>query len=152
MTATKILMIFALSTLGLTCCGAQTQASLKTILCGEWYTDPNPPSDALSAQDFLWGKGVTVVNGSMDIDTFSQKATISLPDMGGPFRITQLSWDGDDIINLSFFFDRGNFQVDYKVHYDRKKGTLWFEDVKNTNFIQSGPNTLWYKISGPEKK
>jgi hypothetical protein len=106
----------------------------------------------LSTRDFSRGKGVTVINGAIEIDTFSQNPTIFLPGMGGPFQITQLSWEGENSFTLSFFFKRGNFQVDYKAHFDPEKGTLWFEDLKKSNFIESGPNHLWYKISGPDKK
>src|SRR5271157_3243345 len=94
------LALIAVFTLGLAYCNAEPAAN--SVLCGVWYITPTPPSDALSAEGFSWGKGVTVVNGSIEIDTFTQKETIFLPGMGGPFRITQLSWDGQDTISLSF--------------------------------------------------
>ena len=142
--------VFAILSLVLTSCSAQP--SPKEVLCGVWYKSPSPASDVLSTRDFSRGKGVTVINGAIEIDTFSQNPTIFLPGMGGPFQITQLSLEGENSFTLSFFFKRGNFQVDYKAHFDPEKGTLWFEDLKKSNFIESGPNHLWYKISGPDKK
>jgi len=144
------LAVLAGVALSIACSNAQP--SLKTILCGVWYRIQNPSSEVLTAKEFAWGKGVTVVNGAVEMDTSGKDPTIFLPGMGGPFRITELSWEGKDVFNLSFFFTRGNFQVDYKVHYDSAKETLWFEDLKKSNFIESGPSNLWYKISGPEKK
>ena len=145
----RLLAVMIIFSLGLTFCSAEPSA--KSVLCGVWYVTPTPPSNATTA-NFSWGKGIKVVNGSIEIDTYGQNETIFLPGMGGPFKITKLSWDGQDTIDLSFFFDRGNFQVDFKVHYDRQNGTIWFEDPKNLNFVASGSSHLWYKISGPEKK
>ena len=144
----KALAVFIMS-LSLACCSAEPSA--KSILCGVWYITPIPPSGA-TTEDFSWGKGITVVNGAIEIDTFHRKETIFLPGVGGPFDITRVSWEGENTIGLSFFFSRGKFQVDYKVHYDQEKGTIWFEDLKNVDFIASGPNYFWYKISGPERK
>ena len=53
--------------------------------------------------------------------------------------MTQLSWESEGIFRPLFYFSRGKFQVDYKVHFDSAKGTLWFEDMKKVNFIESGP-------------
>ena len=141
-------LLVCMATLSLAHCAKQP--SPYQVIEGVWYTNQNPGRTV--EKDFSWGSGITVVNGAIEIDKSGENAEIFLPGMGGPFRITRLKWVNKGTVHMSFFFDRGQFEVNYRIHYKPESDTIWFEDLKSVNFILSGSNHVWYKISGPVRE
>ncbi len=119
------------------------------FLSGNWYKNSNPEKTVL--REFSWGKGVTVINFAVEIDLTGNDKSIHLPMIGGPFKVTEVKAVNDNLLSLTFFFDRGGFDVTYHVH-KVDDGIIWFELIteKNLTFIPTGADFLWYKIDGPD--
>ena len=141
-TSIFILLFLFVSTL----CFSET-SSIERFLTGNWYRNEKPQNTV--TQEYGWGKGETVINFTIEIDLMSNEGQILLPMIGGPFLVKDAQMINDSLCRLTFFFDRGGFDVTYLIHKQEK--AIWFEldtDL-DLSFIPTGPDFTWYKIAGP---
>ena len=79
-------------------------SSAKRLLQGAWVDIPNPPADYLAHNNL---NGVFVLNLADGI--------IWDANVGGPFVITRIESLSSSIFRLRFWFDRGNYEVNYQI-------------------------------------
>jgi len=125
--------------------------NIEKILVGNWYRSPNPENTVI--KEYSWGEGKTVINFTIEVDLSKDKKTIRLPMIGGPFDIVSIIPISEDKIELTFFFNRGDFNVTYLIHIISEDES-WFELLtdKDLTFIPTGIENMWYKIAGPNIK
>ncbi len=141
------LLLFCFSLAVLVSCSERN--TVEEILTGNWYKNKNPENTI--SEQYSWGEGKTVINFTLEIDLYGDNRTIFLPLIGGPFKVTEITNVDKDQYNLTFYFDRGDFEVTYSIHYNDEDSSIWLELVtdRDLTFIPTGPDFLWYKIAGP---
>lgn len=138
-----------LFSLVLICFFASCESDTQEInFIGNWATKPNPQNTVL--KQYGWGEGETIINFALEIDKKENVKSIRIPIIGGPFEITDISKKKLDLYTLTFYFDRGNFDVTYLIHVNKDK-SIWFEleTDRELTLLPTGVDNLWYKISGP---
>lgn len=140
-----IICIFAIAVFS----GCSESNSKEEFLTGNWYRNANPEKTVIN--EYSWGKGITVINFALEIDLYGDEHSIRLPMVGGPFKVTEVKTVNENQLSLTFFFDRGGFEVTYLVH-KVESGVIWFELItdRDLTLIPTGSDFLWYKISGPD--
>ncbi|WP_028972645.1 hypothetical protein [Spirochaeta cellobiosiphila] len=118
-------------------------------MTGTWYRSPDPAKTV----DIKYGRGSAkkVINFTLVIDGYQTLRTIFLPMMGGPFEIRKISKASNNSYDLSFYFDRGQFDVEYRLHM-LTENSFWVEQISKSDdkpFIPTGADTVYYRIDGP---
>jgi len=141
--------LFSLLIVTFTTISCAQHVSMEKYLTGVWYRDKEPGST--ETEQFSWGKGKYIPNFSIVMEIDSQPPSILLPIIGGPFEVKNSKSISQNLYRITFFFDRGNFDVSYLVHVSGKD-TIWFEldSDEEVDFIPTGEQNIWYKISGPK--
>lgn len=141
-----IMLCFILMSVIATSCGEGNDIEQK--ITGTWYRNQNPQKTVM--KQYSWGEAKTVINFTLVIDLYGSKKTIFLPMLGGPFDVKEIKKIDKDLYSLTFYFDRGNFDVTYQIH-EIEDNTLWIEPISEngSDFIPTGADFLWYKIDGP---
>lgn len=104
------------------------------------------PTDSVS-ETFSWGKEYVPRNTDLAIDESSKLIKI----YGiGIFDIKDIVQESESEYLLSFYFDRGNFDVEYKITLLNEKEFVIENLTRNTQFISDGDRYHYYRISGPQ--
>ena len=142
------LMVGFLMVAALISCSAIDGISVSS-LNGVWteYTKVNEQS--LSTEQYSWGEGISVRNGSIDIDLEAETPYLRFGYLGGSFDIREVEQVSEDEFRLVFWFSRGGFEVEWRVHFI-DKNTLYFEQTRNPLDVTGfGPENQQYRIDGP---
>jgi hypothetical protein len=120
-------------------------APQKEDLNGAWYILPRDKFDKsiLKHEDFGWGRGYTIPNGSMDVDLI--KKTIYIPGLFS-MEIVEVKKISDDTYEIVTFFSNGGFNVSYIIHFI-DKDRIWV-DYKGEGSLYSeiGKENIYYRL------
>jgi len=141
----RIIQIVALFFL-LTSCAESQNLSTYERLSGNWSMNKTLPERGTRTDNYSWGKGVSVINSSIDIDLGGDEPFIRIGGMG-TFPILETE-DSSDRIRVVFFFGRGNFNVEYIFHFV-EDNVFWIENNSSLEIHTRGEDVLFYRNTGP---
>ncbi|WP_169714841.1 hypothetical protein [Spirochaeta cellobiosiphila] len=121
-------------------------------MSGTWYRSANPTKTV--EKKYGWGSARTVINFTLVIDGYKTKPTIFLPMIGGPFEIRKITKVSNNTYDLAFYFDRGNFDVVYRLHM-LSGDSFWVEQISKSDdkpFIPTGEAAVYFRIDGPNRE
>lgn len=134
----------------MSCCGSEhDRASIE--LSGVWTVWPGVNQESLSEATYSWGPGITVRNGSIDIDLGHDPPTLRLGYLGGTFDVTEVERINESTYRIVFWFARGGFAEEWTVH-KVDENTVYFLQESGGLEIEGifGPENPHYRIDGPD--
>ena len=138
-----MVLIWALT--GIAWCNAETPLS------GVWTVWPNVNDNSLTEQTYSWGEGVSVRNGSIDIDLGAEEPWLRLGYLGGVFPVRSVERVGEEQFRIEFWFSRGGFAVVWLATF-LDSDRVFFEQIEGELSITGifGPENVHHRIDGPQ--
>lgn len=113
-------------------------------MINRWYM----PQENLSSQEFSWGvEYLQPYNWELIIDEESN--IVEMCGIGS-FDIKEILKLSESEYILKLFFNRGNFDVEYKIILMNEKEFILENLTQDTQFISDGEEFHYYRISGPK--
>jgi len=133
----KLFLINALLCFPIMCCA---QYSVE----GVWSIEQYPNMNSTIEYEFSWGKKNIPRSFDIIVDLHSEKPKIIIYQFSTD-DIISITERGD-VIELTFYFARGNFNVTMICHFN-KDGTMWIEPLEGgLTFFRTGEDQIYYKI------
>jgi hypothetical protein len=115
--------------------------SHKSSLSSQWVID----------SDFAWGKGKTIVEGSIDFGY--KKNRVRLPGCGGYFIEEKKNVDDNTVyIVLISVGDKEKKRPQKALFHFISIDELWIESEDLEDDIDVGPDKRLYRLSGPDRR
>jgi hypothetical protein len=156
----RVLVLFAALLIAVSGCRAQDRRP-EDIVSGVWYWAERKQIATWGEEwTFSWGRSRTIPNATLLIDALAPPTDrwMVSPWIGGPFKIVSIDKGEDSLYRMRIYFDRGKFEVEFRIRYDTAKDTIEFvsethydvprgTEQKKGRFMQLG--SVWYRVGGP---
>lgn len=148
MRLTHFAISLCLLVLPLTSCSADPGVQ---ALNGVWTVWPGVSANSIDDAVYSWGEGITVRNGSIDIDLGSDPPTVRFGYIGGVFPVVSAERSGPETYRLVFTFTPGGFDVEWSIAMDGED-RMYVEQVGEGFDLQGvfGPSNPHYRVDGPD--
>ena len=93
-----ILIVLAIAVMGTASC----QPSGNDFASGVWSLRPDVAPESLSVEQYSWGPGVSVINGSIDIDLGDAHPWLRIGMVGDTCDVTSAETIDADTMRLAF--------------------------------------------------
>ena len=126
------------------------EESLETSLSGVWTIREHHNDDSLLCAEYSWGPGITIRNGSINIDLLAEEPWLELGYLGGVFPIRSVDPVDEGVFRIRFWFSRGQFEVVWRAHFVDEDRLYFVQETDNLTIGGIfGPENIHHKIDGP---
>ncbi|GHV78144.1 hypothetical protein AGMMS49942_29650 [Spirochaetia bacterium] len=92
---------------------------------------------------------MVVINACLVIDYLADKPIMRIDDMG-TFTIKSIEQKTDELYILVFYFSRGQFDVECRIHL-LSEDCMWIEPTTNATLFATGESNKYYRLSKPPR-